>query len=210
MGSLRIGLTLALALSAVGCATSKIESVWVEPTATQQSFTRLNKVLVVAMAKDGAIRRATEDAMDTAISSGPRGQSGQLVAHPSYTMLSEAELGNREAAKKKVEAAGYDGAVLMNFVSSQQKVTVTPPTYHGGFWGGYGRYGYGGGAMIYDPGSVRTDTIVKLQVSIYSLAEDKLLWSGVSRTLNPSEIQKLITGVTQAMAGDLKKRGLLP
>jgi hypothetical protein len=64
--------------------------------------------------------------------------------------------------------------------------------------------------MIYDPGSVRTDTIVKLQISIYSLAEDKLLWSGVSRTLNPNKIDKLVGDVTQAIGEDLKKRGLLP
>jgi hypothetical protein len=210
MRSLRIGLALVMVVGLGGCATSKIESAWAEPTATPESFASMKQVLVVAMVSDGAIRRASEDAMDVAVSSGPRGQSGDLVVHPSYTLLDDKDLGNREAARKKVEAAGYDGAVLMSYVSSQQKVTVTPPTYSGGFWGGYGRYGYGGGAMIYDPGSVRTDTILKLQVSIYSLKEEKLLWSGVSRTLNPSDVQKLIGDVTQAMADDLRKRGLLP
>jgi hypothetical protein len=73
-----------------------------------------------------------------------------------------------------------------------------------GFWGYYGR-----AAVVYDPGSVRTDTIVRLQISIYSLTEDKLLWSGVNRTLNPREIDKLVGAIADAARADLQKRGLL-
>jgi hypothetical protein len=77
----------------------------------------------------------------------------------------------------------------------------------GGYWG---HYGYDGGAVMYDPGTVRTDTILKLQINIYSLAEGKLLWSGVSRTLNPSRIEKLVEDVTNAVREDLSDRGLAP
>jgi hypothetical protein len=206
MGSLRLGLNLTMVLCLGGCATSRIENAWVEPSATAQSFA-LNKVLVIARASDGALRRGTEDAMDRSLSSGPRGQSGQLVVHPSYTLLDDRELTDAAAARKKVEAAGYDGAVLIRFVSSHQEVTVSPPSYAGGFWG---YYGYGGGAMMYDPGTVRTDTILKLQVNIYSLAEGKLLWSGVTRTLNPSKIEKLVGDVSEAVRKDLSERGLAP
>jgi hypothetical protein len=206
MRSLRLGLMLALPISLAGCATSRIENAWVEPSATPKSFA-LNQVLVTALVSDGAIRRATEDAMDRALSAGPRGQSGQLVAHPSYTLLEDRELVDAAAARKKVEAAGYDGAVLIRFVSSHQEVNVTPPSYSGGYWG---HYGYGGGVVMYDPGTVRTDTILKLQINIYSLAEGKLLWSGVSRTLNPSKIEKLVGDVANAVREDLSDRGLAP
>jgi len=206
MRSLRSGLMIALVLGLAGCATSRIENAWVEPSATPQSFA-LKQVLVIARASDGVLRRATEDAMDRALTAGPRGQSGELKVHPSYTLLDDRELTDAAAARKKVEAAGYDGAVLIRFVSSHQEVNVTPPSYGGGFWG---YYGYGGGAMMYDPGTVRTDTILKLQVNIYSLAEGKLLWSGVSRTLNPSKIEKLVGDVADAVRDDLKERGLAP
>jgi hypothetical protein len=206
MRSLRSGLMIALMLGLGGCATSRIENAWVEPSATPQSFA-LKQVLVIARASDGVLRRATEDAMDRALTAGPRGQSGELKVHPSYTLLDDRELTDAAAARKKVEAAGYDGAVLIRFVSSHQEVSVTPPSYGGGFWG---YYGYGGGAMMYDPGTVRTDTILKLQVNIYSLAEGKLLWSGVSRTLNPSKIEKLVVDVADAVRKDLSERGLAP
>lgn len=202
-----VALMLVLAASLGGCATSTIENAWVEPTATAKSFA-LKKVVVVALARDGAIRRSTEDALARAISAGPDGKSGQLVAEPSYMLLNDGELTDVAAARKKVEAAGYDGVVLVRFVSSHQEVTVEPPAYRGGFWGA--GYGYGGRVMMYDPGMVQTDTILKLQINIYSLAEQKLLWSGVSRTLNPSNIEKLVDGVAQAVREDLHERGLVP
>jgi hypothetical protein len=201
-------MVLLLASSVGGCATTQIEKAWVEPTATAQSF-ELKKVLVIALARDGAIRRSTEDALDRAISSGPRGQSGSLVVDPSYELLDTTELSDVATARKKVEAAGYDGAVLIRYVSSEKEVTIEPPTYRGGFWGGYG-YGGGAGGMMYAPGTVRTDTILKLQIDIYSLAAEKLLWSGVSRTLNPRDLDELIDDIAKAVRADLQKRGFAP
>jgi hypothetical protein len=119
---------------------------------------------------------------------------------PSYRLLEDRELSDVGTARRKVEAAGYDGAVLLSFVSTEQKITARP-TYTGGFWGYYGRGG------MWDSGYVR---ILRLQVSIYSLAEDKLLWSGVSRTANPRGIDALIREVAEAVRDDLVKRGLLP
>ena len=198
-----------LAIAALGgCATSSIEQAWVDPAATPQSF-EVERVLAIASAPDGAIRRAAEDALVAALTSGPRGTSGKLTAKPSYTLLDAGDLADVKAARPKVEAAGYDAAVLIAFVSSQEQITVTPPSYsgyHGGFWG---HYGYAYGAMGYDPGYVRQDTILRLQISIYSLRENKLLWSGVSRTLNPDRIDEMIQEIADAVADDLRKRGLI-
>lgn len=192
-------------LGALGCSTSRIENAWVDPTATPQSF-ELKRVLVVAAVNDGAIRRATEDALVNVLRSGARGQSGELAAEPSYRLLSDRDLLDAATARHKVDAAGYDGAVLISFVSSQQRVTVDPPMYGGGgFWGPYGY-----GASMYDAGSVRTDTILKLQVSIYSLTESRMLWSGVSSTLNPSKIDKLVVDVADAVREELRKNAIFP
>jgi hypothetical protein len=205
MTGLRFALALLLAGGLSGCATSRVENSWVDPSATPKSLA-FDKVIVVARTRDGAIRRATEDAMDREMSSSPRGMSGALVVDPSYPLLDDDDLGAVSRARPKVEAAGYDGAVLVSFVSSEQQVRVDPPTYVGGFWGG----GWGGGSMLYSPGAVHTDTLLRLQVSIYSLEEGKLIWSGVSRTLNPDEVDKLVAGVAQAVREDLTERGLLP
>lgn len=202
MRDLRVVSTLAC-LAALGCATSQIETSWVEPSATPRSF-EMHRVLAVALARDGAIRRSAEDAIDAALSSTPQGQTGQLSVDPSYRLLEDWELSDVGAARRKVEAAGYDGAVLVSFVSTEQRITARTTSYGGGFWGSYGS------SAVWDSGYARTQTILRLQVSIYSLAEDKLLWSGVSRTANPGRIDALIREVAQAVRDDLVKRGLLP
>ena len=95
-------------LAASGCATSHMETSWVEPSATPQSF-EMRRVLAVALARDGAIRRTAEDAINSALSgTAPR----QLSVEPSYRLLDDSDLFDVDAARKKVEAAGFDGAVL--------------------------------------------------------------------------------------------------
>src|SRR5262245_3298106 len=80
-----------VSIGALGCATSHIETAWIEPTATAHSF-ELKRVLVVALVNDGAVRRASEDALVNVLRTGPRGMSGELVAEPSYPLLSDREL----------------------------------------------------------------------------------------------------------------------
>jgi hypothetical protein len=196
-----IGLVAVFALGLGGCATTRIENVWVDPGATPASFA-FRQVITVAQAREG-VRRNAEDAMQRALRAGARAQSGEMKVYPSYTLLEDRDLAKPQRARREVEKAGYDGVVLMRFVSSQQKVTVDPPSVRG-FWGYYGR------AVVYDPGSVRTDTILKLQINIFSLKEDKLLWSGTSRTLNPRDVDKVVAEIAQAAGADLQKRGLLP
>ena len=92
----------------------------------------------------------------------------------------------------------------MSFVSTEQKISSHSTNFGGGFWGCYGH------GPMWGSGYVRTDTIFRLQVSIYSLAADNLLWSGVSRTTNPRGVDALIREVAAAVRDDLVKRGLLP
>jgi hypothetical protein len=201
MRALRFASTLAC-LAALACATSRIETSWVEPGATARSF-EMRCVLVVALAPDGAIRRAAEDALWAALASTPRGQSGQLSVEPSYRLLTDRDLSDVDAARKKVDAAAFDGAVLVRFVSAEQRISSHGTGYHPGFWGFYGS-GASHGAYV------RTDTILRLQVNIFSLAEDKLLWSGVSRTTNPRGVDELVREVADAVRDDLVKRELVP
>jgi hypothetical protein len=71
-------------------------------------------------------------------------------------------------------------------------------------WGYYGRRG-----VIYDPGSVRSDTIVRIQTNIYRIHDGKLLWSGVSRTMNPRNVEGLAKDVFRDVVGGLRDDGLL-
>jgi hypothetical protein len=190
-----------LASVSLGCA-SNVESSWKDPATTADSL-RFRQLIVIAMANEGAMRRAAEDALVAELRKSPRGMSGELSVTPSYEVLDQADLADVKSARAKVEAKGYDGAVITSFVSSQERLSVDP-SMHTAMWGYYGRRG-----VIYDPGSVRSDTIVRIQTNIYRVHDGKLLWSGVSRTMNPRNVEGLAKDVFRDVIGGLRDDGLL-
>jgi hypothetical protein len=199
---LLVGAALWLAACLGACATSSLERSSAEPGATPQSFA-FSKVLVIAMARDDSVRRSAERALDRVLSEGPRGRAGTLVAVPSYEVLTATDLGDIRATKPKLKAAGFDGVVLLAYSSTEHWVNAQPA----GFWYDYG---YSGGSMMYDPGAASIQSILRVHVRIYSLREDRLLWSGTSRSEAPSRIEDLVVDVAAAVAKDLERRGLRP
>ena len=191
-----------LAVLAMGCATTQIQSSWKDPSADAIHF---QKVVVFALAKDPSTRRIAEDEL-------VRGStSGTMVA--SHTFVSDAELGDVPAVKQKVKAQGFDGAVVMRPVGTQTRQTVVPGTPmqpfgapYSSLWGYYG-YGYPGAYM---PDTVRTDRYVEIETLVYSVPDEKLLWGARSETMNPSSVNELVDDVAKAAREDLRKQGLIP
>jgi hypothetical protein len=56
---------------------------------------------------------------------------------------------------------------------------------------------------------IHTDTIVHIQTMVYSMKQNKLVWSGQSKTTNPSNVDSLVKEVAHAVAGEMKKGGLV-
>jgi hypothetical protein len=202
---LLLGIACLAAFLLFGCATAQIETAWRDPATTPRSL-EFEKVVVVAMARDGVLRRKAEDELVLALQKSPRAQAGDMTITPSYRVLEEREISSTTHARETMKAEGFDGAVLVSFLSAQEKITLEAGSYPaGGMWGYYGRRG-----AFYDPVSVRSDTIVRIQTDIYSVEQEKLLWSGVSRSMNPSNVEGLVAGVADAVAAELRKEGLLP
>jgi hypothetical protein len=202
----RIGLLGAVAVPAIltfACATTTFQSTWRSPDARPLRLAGA-KVLAVFVHRDLTLRRRGEDAMVREITA--RGAQGT----PSYTVLSDSELRDRDAARSKAEQLGFQGAVVMRVVGSETQYTFEPaywgrPHYRR-FWGGY--WGWGWGA-VYEPGYLREDKIVKVETLVYSLEQDQLVWAGVSRTFNPSEIEGFVSELAAAITNELEKAGLL-
>lgn len=197
----RLGrLLLVLPLCAVlACATTRIETQWQEPglAAEQLAFRR---VIALAQVGDETTRRAAEDELVRMIASGPGAQARGMQVEPAYRRIPTAELGDVAALRAKVEAAGYDGAVVLRLVSDRERVTYVPGHYEV-MWGA---------AVRYEPGYTDVDRIVRIETTLYSIRESKPLWSGVSRTLNPRDVRKLVDDVVRAVGRELKARGLAP
>ena len=82
---------LAIATLGSGCASTEMTSTWVDPSAKGAPLTR---IAVVAMTKDPGIRRMAENTAAT--------QMEGVQATPSYQILGDADLTNRELVKAKL------------------------------------------------------------------------------------------------------------
>ena len=173
-------LLLACVLSGpLACATTRIETQWKDPAVTAQDLA-FRKVIALAQVDDETTRRAAEDELVRVLAAGPKAQARGMEVQPAYASISSAELGDVAALRAKVEAAGFDGAVVLRLVSDQERITYVPGRYEG-MWGV---------AVSYDPGYTTVDRIVRVETSLYSIAQGRRLWSGVSRTLNPRDLRR--------------------
>lgn len=194
------GLASALALlAALGCATTRIETQWKDPAATPADLA-FRKVIALAQVEEQSVRRAAEDELARVLAARPRAQARGMEVRPAYPLIPDGELRDVAAMRAKVEAAGFDGAVVMRLVSDQERVRYVPGHYET-MWGR---------VVSYDPGYTTVERIVRVETSVYSIAQGKLLWSGVSRTLNPNDLGDLVDDVVEAVGAELEEQGLLP
>jgi hypothetical protein len=180
------------------CAT-RIETQWTDPDATARDFA-FSRVVAIAQVEDETTRRAAEDEMVKVLESGPRARARGMDAAPSYPLISRAELADVAAMRAKVEAAAFDGAVVMRMIDTEERVTYVPGRYET-MWGR---------VVSYDPGYTRVDQIVRVESSLYSIGKGKRLWSGVTRTMNPSDLSHLVAEVARAVGDELEAQGLAP
>ena len=199
----RVTGALVLAALIAGCGSTSIRESWTAPNAGPIEF---EKILVVFMDSNEGTRRAAKDQLVSLI------QGADAAA--SYTLFTSSEVANAEAneaaIRRKVDAEGFDGAIVMRSVSETQKLSYTPgmayPANYGGF---YGYYGYGWG-MAYSPGYLRTDTIVSVETNVYDLnADDGLVWAGITETFNPSDTAKMAREIAQVVSKQLREEGLI-
>ena len=196
-GSVLLGLGLSAALA--GCASTRIETQWKEPGLAAKDLA-FRRVIALAQLDDETTRRAAEDELVRVLTSSPRAQARSMEASPAYELISTSELGDVAGMRRKVEAAGFDGAVVMRLIASEERVTYMPGRYET-MWGR---------VVSYDPGYTVVDQIVRVETGLYSIRERELLWSGVTRTMNPRDLRDLIEEVARAIGQELEAQGVAP
>ena len=190
-----IGMTL------LSCGPStKIVKSWVEPGATVTATPETN-TLVISMVKDETSRRVIEDQLVKKL-------TGKATA--SYTILSSETIkqANEEALNQMVAQGKYTHILLMRLADVEKETSYVPGTTTG-FYGGYGRY-YGYGAGMYgSPGYYTTDKNYFVETMVYSTNPNKLLWTGTTKTVNPSKIEKTVNEIATAVSEQMKKDGFI-
>jgi hypothetical protein len=190
----------ALLAALAGCATTEITSVWRDEDLNRVPF---RKVLVVFQHPDRWLREALERRMAADIPN----------AIPAHAIFSDEEVRDVEKVKPRVREMGFDSSIVMRLVAVDREVSYRPGRMYavpGPYYGFYGYWGYGW-RTVYEPGYWRTDRVVHMVTNVYSVADDKLVWSSQSETFNPSSLPQAVDEVlrlTSRATGEvLKARG---
>ncbi|TDP03418.1 hypothetical protein [Flavobacterium sp. 245] len=199
-----------LSLSGCGSNTSIVNS-WRDPdiTVAQEEF---KKVLVVALVKDEASRRITEN----------RIAASNPVFKTSYQYLNATSQLTQEQKLKILQDENFDGVVTMRLVSKEKETTYVPGTYTGMYYGGFdgmytGMYGYGFGNWygmyspnFYDPGYYQETTSYMVETNIFSLKQNKLIWTGTTESQYVTDLGQTVDAIMQAVVKEMRKDGSLP
>ena len=172
---------------------TQITTDWRAPETTPTPFT---KVVAIAMSQDEILRRVAEDEFVRRLPDNTEGVAG-------YTLIPESERGDVEKVKARLRDAGVDGAAVFRLVGRDDQVVYSPGSVN------YSFYGYYGWAqpVVYQTGYLRTETTVRIESNVYSVADEKLVWSGYSETIDPDSARTVIGDVTRLVARRLQRVG---
>jgi hypothetical protein len=197
-----LAVTMAVFL-AVGCSAVRFDATW-HATDVVAIKPEGQPVLALFFTHSATLRRRGEDAMAQQLTA--RGVRGV----PGYTVLSDEELADRHAAQVKIEQLGYAGVVAMRVVNrSRRERWVGDPAWgrpvYGNFWSGYWTSAWTG----VGPPWFEVETLSTLELLVYALPEDRLIWGGVSTAVEPIRLEQYIAGLAEAATQRMVKDGLL-
>jgi len=195
-------LIVTAAIIIAGCSTSnKISNSWKNPEATMESA-KFQTVAVFGMVKNQDMRMDVEEVIAS--------QMVNTIAVPSYKLITNEQLGDISTVKKLLSDRGMEGALILSVKRVDEKTTYSsygmyPSAYYN--FGGYYNYAWN---YMYDPYLyTNTNIYVDLEILIYSLKSDKLIWYGESTSVNPKSIQETIAELAVSVKEQLIEDGLL-
>jgi hypothetical protein len=205
MMSLRLAAIVA-AGSLVACASSPFDSSWRAPEATPLQVEGA-KVAAIAMMENEPARRAAEDALVRELNE--RGAQGIAM----YTLMPDASPGNEAEVRAGLDGMGFAGAVVLRPVDRQTEVISEPiyiSTPYVRFWDGYYGFGWNEPWRTIVVTDLHTRTVVTVEVLVYSLRQNRLVWGGQTHATDPMSVDRLVDTTAKRVVRELERQGLLP
>ena len=199
---LRIGALLTiLAITVLPLmADTKIVHHWV---LTGEPLPRFQKMLVASVMENYLIRQEFEDEMEKLLEKyGVEGIPSYMVLPPRNEMM-EGEL------KQRIKESVLDSVLVVRPKAMRKEteevvtggIYMPPPGYYA-FWP-YWNMAYGG---LYPTSSyTKENVMVRVEFNLYSIRDEKLVWSGESDTVYEKNFERLGKGYAKALVNQLRK-----
>ena len=202
-----LALTVSL-LTLAACATTstKITESWVNPEF--KGPLGYQKVFVLFLGPNQAVRVPIEGAVVARL------QNHGITGVPANMSVPDSALKDIPRMKEQLAQINVDCVVVIRFLSKSERTQYvsTDPAFWGGYWGAYpsfwGYYNYAY-PTVFGPGYYVTDEYYKAETRIYDLKSGRLVWGGMSQSINPTDPQQVATELAQSIGADLRAAGLV-
>ncbi len=198
----RIAFLMALAFLA-GCATTRVSTLWQDPEYTGGPF---RKLLVIGISDRPGVRRSFEDRFAAAL------RARGVEAMATRRVLPDSPEPSQEALLAAARKTGADGILITRLVGTKTETVYTPPSTYmvPAYYGSWGVYYGAAWGYVHEPGYYTTYTSVLLETNLYDARTERLVWSGQSKTFDPSDVGQIVDEVPRKVAEALTEAGLLP
>jgi hypothetical protein len=195
---------LALLAMSVGCAgpATEISQVWYDPS---YGAGPVEKVLVIGILRDPARARFLEDTLASQL-----GTFG-VEAVGSSEIITEDEAEEDGILTRVVNEHGFDSILFARLVDVEKRAEYVPGyTYVDDSWGSpYGTYYSSAYSVVHEPGYTVERTVASVETTVYDVDTDAPIWSAVSETVDPKDLNRAIEEFGLVIIGALQERGLV-
>jgi hypothetical protein len=195
------------------CDYTDFESTWADPSARPIN-PRTAHVAVLLLSANESVRRSFEYNL-----------ARQLNKHgvestPGYELLAEADVTDKKEILSELKQTGVDHAVFMRVIDRQLELNYVPGSaWYPGFY--YDPFFWSGGVFVgpwydglwppyHDSSYYRLDEIVSVETLVYSIPDSKLVWTALSKTMNPEKVDDFVEELVEGAVKQMRKTGIFP
>ena len=203
-------LTIVIVLLAVPspfAKSSKLIMSWKNPNYVAREFKR---VLALGLSDKTGIRANFEDALAAQLAA----TGVETIPGNDILLRPEGTQFDLNYLKIQIRENQIDAVVVSRLIKVENSVTyipgsayVAPFPYYNTFYGYYGAV-Y---PVVYSPDYLRQEKKVRIETNLYVISpqEGELVWTGVTDTFNPSNVQKAINGMVKLVVKQMQSDGAL-
>jgi hypothetical protein len=186
-------------------AQSAIINSWSDPNTGNQNLA-IHKMVIAALIYNQAVRRTVEDYV---VSLYPG------VATQSYILMGDSLVTDEAGESQKLKSQGFDGIIIMKQTGDNDQQQYIPGRAPVSYttWGGY--WGYWGGPRWVNhynpgtPGHTQNTYTWFVQVNVFSLNSNSLVYSANTSTTRPGGTVPLFEDVSNAIHAQLSTSGII-
>ena len=197
-------LSAVVAIAAVSCGTSSsLVQRWSDPNYVGKKG---QKMFILALAQNERNRNTWEAAFSQAL------QTVKVQPIPASSMIAFGAQLDSMTLRQDLHNSGADLLAVSRLVDvEKEQVYVPGSTYYTpapAYYGYYGYY-YSSWGAVSTPGYYQESKIYKLETNVYDVATEKLVWSGLTETVDPSTAQDAANSVIAVIVDDMLARKVI-